>query len=144
MKGRAGDNLEIGACLNHAPMNENELSFKIIGVALRLHSALGPGLLESAYEVAFYHDLLEEGLDVKRQSPVTFIYNGIKLESAYKMDLLVNEKVVIEIKSVETLAPVHYAQTLTYIRLASKKLGLLINFNEKSLKTGIHRIVNNL
>lgn len=125
-------------------MYENELSYKIIGVAYKLHTSLGPGLLESAYEVAFHHDLVLAGLDVKRQLPISFVYNGVKLDSAYRIDLLVNDKIVVEIKSVELLAPVHYAQTLTYIKLASKKLGLLINFNEASLKSGIHRIVNNL
>jgi GxxExxY protein len=125
-------------------MNENELSFKIIGVALKLHSNLGPGLLESVYEAAFDHDLREAGLDVKRQLPVTFVYKGLRLESAYRIDLLVNEKVVVEMKSVDALAPVHYAQTLTYLKLSSFKLGLLINFNEQSLRNGIHRIVNKL
>lgn len=125
-------------------MNENELSYKIIGVAFKLHASLGPGLLESAYECAFAHDLEEIGLEVKRQLPISFGYKGIVLESAYKVDLMVNRKVIIEMKSVDQLAPVHYAQTLTYLRLSSKKLALLINFNEKSLKNGIHRIVNNL
>jgi GxxExxY protein len=125
-------------------MNENELSYKIIGVAFKLHASLGPGLLESAYERAFEHDLREVGLEVKRQLPISFAYKGIILESAYKVDLMVNQKVIVEMKSVEQLVPVHYAQTLTYLRLSSKKLALLINFNEKSLKNGIHRIVNNL
>ncbi|MEI9920009.1 MAG: GxxExxY protein [Bacteroidota bacterium] len=125
-------------------MNENELSYKIIGVAFKLHSQLGPGLLESAYESAFAFDLLNEGLEVRRQYPISFIYKGIKLESAYRVDLMIDDKVLIEMKSVEALAPVHYAQTLTYLRLADKRLALLINFNEKSLKSGIHRIVNNL
>lgn len=125
-------------------MNENELSYKIIGIALKLHSHFGPGLLESAYECAFAYDLAEAGFDVKRQLPIPFIYKGIKMESVYRADLLVNDLVLIEMKSVETLAPVHYAQTLTYLKLAGKKLALLINFNEEHLKTGIHRIVNNL
>jgi len=125
-------------------MNENELSHAIIGVALKLHSRLGPGLLESVYESAFAYDLGEAGLDIKKQLPVSFLYKGIKMESAYRIDLLVNDKVLIEMKAVEVLAPVHYAQTLTYLKLASKKLGLLINFNSMPLKNGIHRIVNDL
>jgi GxxExxY protein len=125
-------------------MNENELSYKIIGVALRLHSSLGPGLLESIYERAMEHDLRKEGLEVKRQLPVSFEYDGISMDAGYRIDLLINDKVVIEMKSVEDLAPVHFAQTLTYLKLASKKLGLLINFNVPSLKHDIHRIVNKL
>jgi GxxExxY protein len=115
-------------------MSENELSYKIIGMALSVHSQLGPGLLESVYEAALEHDLKEAGFDVKRQLPISFTYKGMKMESAYRIDLLVNDKVVIEMKSVETLAPVHHAQTLTYLKLASKKLGLLVNFNEAFLK----------
>jgi GxxExxY protein len=125
-------------------MNENELSYKIIGVALRLYTALGPGLLESVYEHAFAYDLREAGMEIQRQHPVSFVYKGIKMESAYRIDLLVNDMILIELKSVEQLAPVHYAQTLTYLKLTSKKLGLLINFNSSPFKNGIHRIVNNL
>ena len=125
-------------------MDENELSYKVIGIALKLHSSLGPGLLESAYECAFAYDLIENGLYVQRQQPISFVYKGIKLESAYRADLIVNDKLLIEMKSVEQLAPVHYAQTLTYLKLSGRKLALLINFNENSLKNGIHRIVNNL
>jgi len=130
--------------IGHTPMSENELSYKIVGIALKLHSSLGPGMLESIYEAALEHDLKQSGLDVRRQLPVSFVYKGMKMESAYRIDLLVNEKVIVELKAVETLAPVHYAQTLTYLKLSFKKLALLINFNEPFLKTGIHRIVNNL
>lgn len=125
-------------------MHENEVSQKIIGLAFKLHSTLGPGLLESVYECALAHDLLEVGLRVERQLPISFHYKGLRLEHGYKVDLMVEGKVIVELKSVEVLAPVHYAQALTYLRLAEKKLALLINFNEKSLRTGIHRIVNNL
>jgi len=125
-------------------MNENELSHKIIGAALAVHSFLGPGLLESVYEIALAPELRESGLDVKRQVPVPIVYKGIRMEGAYRVDLMVNDKIIVEMKSVELLAPVHYAQALTYLRLSGKKLGLLINFNEKSLKAGIHRIANNL
>jgi len=125
-------------------MTENEISYKIIGAALELHKNIGPGLLESAYEYALAHDLKEMGLDVKQQQPMPFIYKNIQLDTGYRLDLIVNDKVIIELKSVETLAPVHYAQTLTYLKLSGLKLALLINFNSKSLKDNIHRIVNNL
>jgi GxxExxY protein len=125
-------------------MYENELSYKIIGVAIKLHATLGPGLLESVYESALAHDLDEAGLEIKRQLPISFVYKGIRMESAYRIDLLVNNRVLIELKSIDAIASVHHAQTLTYLKLASKKLGLLINFNSMPLKNGIHRIVNNL
>lgn len=125
-------------------MSENELSYKIIGAAMELHKTLGPGLLESAYEAALAYDLREMGLEVKAQVPMPLIYKEVKQDVGYRIDLLVENKVIIEIKSVENLAPVHYSQTLTYLKLADKKLALLINFNTKLLKDGIHRIVNNL
>uniref|UniRef100_UPI00404A1800 GxxExxY protein n=1 Tax=Gelidibacter sp. TaxID=2018083 RepID=UPI00404A1800 len=125
-------------------MNENELSFKIIGIALELHRNIGPGLLESTYENALAYDLRESGLLVQQQVPMPFIYKEVKMDIGYRLDLLVENKIIIEIKSVENLAPVHYAQLLTYLKLSDLKLGLLINFNSKLLKEGIHRIVNNL
>lgn len=125
-------------------MTENEISYKVIGIAIELHKVLGPGLLESVYEKALAYDLQEAGLEVKTQVPMPLIYKEIKQDVGYRLDLLVENKVIIELKSVENLAPVHYAQTLTYLKLSDKKLGLLINFNTKILKEGIHRIVNNL
>lgn len=125
-------------------MTENELSYKIIGVALELHKVLGPGLLESAYEAALAYDLRLLGLEVKTQLPMPLVYKEVKQDVGYRIDLMVENKVIIEIKSVENLAPVHFSQTLTYLKLSEKKLALLINFNTKILKTGIHRIVNNL
>jgi GxxExxY protein len=125
-------------------MNENELSYKIIGAAVELHKILGPGLLESAYEAAFAYDLMQLGFDVKVQVPMPLVYKEVKLPVAYRIDLLVENKVIVELKSVENLAPVHFSQTLTYLRLSNKKLALLINFNSKLLKDGVHRIVNNL
>lgn len=125
-------------------MDENELSYKIIGVALELHKQIGPGLLESAYENALAFDLREIGLNVQQQVPMPFIYKEIKQDIGYRLDLLINNKVIVEIKAVECLAPVHYAQLLTYLKLSEKKLGLLINFNSKLLKDDIHRVVNNL
>ncbi len=125
-------------------MTENEISYKIIGAAIELHKTIGPGLLESAYESALAFDLRELGLEVKQQVPMPFIYKGVKQDIGYRVDLIVENKVIIEIKSIEALAPVHYAQTLTYLKLSNLKLALLINFNSKLLKDNIHRIVNNL
>ena len=125
-------------------MTENELSYKIIGLALELHKTVGPGLLESAYENALAHDLREAGLAVKQQVPMPFVYKEVNMDVGYRIDLLVEDKVIIEVKSLEALAPVHYAQLLTYLKLSDKKLGLLINFNSKVLKEGIHRVVNKL
>ena len=125
-------------------MTENELSYKIIGAALEIHKEVGPGLLESAYEAALAFELNQLGLEVKQQTPMPFVYKDIKQEICYRTDLIVNNQIIIEIKSVETILPVHFAQTLTYLKLSGLKLGLLINFNTKTLKSGIHRIVNNL
>ncbi|NJL76858.1 MAG: GxxExxY protein [Saprospiraceae bacterium] len=125
-------------------MSENELSYKIIGAAMELHKALGPGLLESVYEATLAYDLKEIGLEVKTQVPMPLVYKQVKQDVGYRIDLLVENKVIIELKSVENLAPVHFTQTLTYLKLSDKKLALLINFNTKLLKDGIHRIVNNL
>ena len=125
-------------------MTENELSNKIIGTAIKLHKQLGPGLLESAYENALAHDLKEIGFEVMQQMSMPFVYKEIKLDVSYRLDLLVEKKVIIEIKSIEMLSPVHFAQLLTYLKLSKLKLGLLINFNTKLLKDGIHRVVNNL
>ena len=125
-------------------MNENEISYKIIGAAIEIHKTVGPGLLESAYENALAFDLREMGLHVKQQVPMLFFYKNVKQDIGYRIDLVVNDKVIIEVKSIETLAPVHFAQTLTYLRLSEMKLALLINFNSKILKNSIRRIVNNL
>ena len=125
-------------------MSENEISYKIIGAAMELHKALCPGLLESVYENALAYDLRELGFDVQTQLPMPLVYKEVKQDVGYRIDLLVEDKVIIEVKSVENLAPVHFAQTLTYLKLSDKRLALLINFNTKLLKDGIHRIVNNL
>ncbi len=125
-------------------LEENELSHKIIGAAIELHKNLGPGLLESVYQSALAFDLIELGMNVQTQVPMPLVYKKIKLEIGYRLDLLVENKVIIEVKSVEALAPVYFAQTLTYLKLSDKKLALLINFNTKYLKDGIHRIFNNL
>ncbi|NJY64033.1 GxxExxY protein [Salinimicrobium sp. CDJ15-81-2] len=123
-------------------MSEKDLSFRIIGVALELHKNLGPGLLESTYENALAYDLRSAGLEVKQQHPMPFYYKEIKMDVGYRIDLLVENKIIIEVKSLENLAPVHFAQLLTYLKLSYMKVGLLINFNTKLLKNGIHRIVN--
>lgn len=125
-------------------MHENEISYKIIGAAIEIHKSIGPGLLESAYESALAFDLKEMGFDVKQQVPMPFIYKEVKQDVGYRIDLMVNKKVIIEVKSIVTLAPVHFAQTLTYLRLSELKLALLMNFNSKILKGNIHRIVNGL
>ena len=124
-------------------MAENEITDKIIGCAINLHRVLGPGLLESVYENALAYDLRQLGLTVRTQVPMPLVYREIKHEVGYRLDLLVEEKVVVEIKSAETLAAVHFSQTLTYMKLGTKKVGLLINFNTHLLKDGLHRIVNN-
>ena len=125
-------------------MHENEISYKVIGAAIEIHKSIGPGLLESAYESALAYDLKMLGFDIKQQLALPFVYKDVKQEIGYRIDLLVNNKVIIEIKAVEALAPVHYAQLLTYLKLSGIKLGLLINFNSKTLKNNIHRIVNQL
>jgi GxxExxY protein len=125
-------------------MNENQLSNLAIGCALRVHSTLGPGLLESAYEACLHYELIKSGLFVEVQKPLPLIYQTVKLECGYRLDLWVERKVIIDIKAVESLNDVHLAQVLTYLRLTDCKLGLLMNFNVLRLKDGIRRVVNNL
>jgi GxxExxY protein len=125
-------------------MNENELSNKIIGCAMKVHTELGPGLLENAYEECLYYELKEIGLKVEKQRALPLVYKEVKLDAGYRLDLLVENKVVIEIKAIEAFTDVHTAQVITYLKLSGCKLGLLINFNVKSLKEGIKRLVNNL
>jgi GxxExxY protein len=122
-------------------MDLNEITYQIIGCAYKVHSNLGPGLLESTYEICLEYELRKSGLDVAKQVALPVIYDEIKLEAGYRIDLIVNNVVIIEIKSVDGLAPIHTAQVLTYLKLADKKLGLLINFNETDLKKGIKRLV---
>jgi GxxExxY protein len=123
-------------------MSENEISQKIIGAAIEVHKQLGPGLLESAYETCLAFELKQMGLDVKQQQALPVVFKEVKLDAGYRIDLLIEDKVIIEIKSVESLADIHTAQLLTYLKLKDLKLGLLINFNEVLLKTGIRRILN--
>ena len=125
-------------------MTENELSNKIIGLAIEVHTVLGPGLLESAYKEFLYYKMGKSGLYVEKEKPMPLIFEEVKLECGYRIDLLAEKKLVIEIKSVEALNDVHLAQTLTYMKLGNYKLGLLLNFNVVKLKEGIKRVVNGL
>jgi GxxExxY protein len=125
-------------------MTENEIANKVIGCALEVHKTLGPGLLESAYQECLFFKLKQEGLFVVREKPMPLIFEEVQLECGYRIDLLVENKIVIELKSVEALNDVHLAQILTYLKLGNYKLGLLINFNVALLKNGIKRVVNGL
>jgi GxxExxY protein len=125
-------------------MEENDLSYKIRGAIFKVYNNLGPGLLESVYEAALVYELKKEGLNVRNQVPIPVFYDDIQMELGFRMDVLVNEKVIVEIKSVELLAPVHHKQVLTYSKLSDKRLGLLVNFNSDNISGGITRIVNNL
>lgn len=125
-------------------MTENELSSIIIGCGIDVHNALGPGLLESAYQECLYYKLKKEGLHVEKEKAMPLIFEDVELECAYRIDLLVENKVVIELKSVEALNDVRLAQVLTYLKLGDYKLGLLMNFNVSLLKKGIKRVVNGL
>ena len=120
---------------------ENQLSKDIIGCAIEVHKTLGPGLLESAYQTCLIHELRNKGLVVASEIPMPIIYKDIKLDHGYRMDLLVENKVVIEIKTVEAFTDVHLAQVLTYLKLGNYRLGLLVNFNTSLLKQGIKRII---
>lgn len=120
-------------------MEINQLTEKIIGCALEVHNKLGPGLLESAYEECLSYELKSTGLAIERQVPVPVVYKDIKLECGYRIDILVEKTVIIELKAIEALAPVHEAQILTYMKFANKAMGLLINFNVTLLKNGIKR-----
>lgn len=125
-------------------MTENDISYAIRGAAFKVHAALGPGLLESVYETALAYELRQEGFNIKIQLAVPMIYADIKMDIGFRLDILVNDLVIIEVKSVEALMDVHHKQLLTYLKLSNKKLGLLINFNSYSLKDSITRIVNHL
>ncbi len=123
-------------------MTENEISNIIIGCAINVHTQLGPGLLESAYQECLMYELKLAGLKVRKEKPMPIVYKDVKLDHGYRIDLLVEEKVVIEIKTIESFTDVHTAQVLTYLRLGNYKLGLLLNFHVAMLKHGIKRIIN--
>ncbi|SRR5690606_4556019 len=123
-------------------MNENEISKIIFDAGLKVHKALGPGLLESAYEECLYYELLQTGLYVEKQKPMPLIYEEVKMDVGYRIDIVVENKVVIEVKSVDALNEVHLAQVLTYLKLSNCKLGMLINFNTLLFKNGVKRVIN--
>lgn len=125
-------------------MNENELSRIILDSAIQVHRALGPGLLESAYQKCLAYELKQQGLKVETEQGLPLVYKDVKMEVGYRVDIFVNNKVIIEIKSVDPLNDIHLAQVLTYLKLSDSKLGLLINFNTNLLKDGFRRVVNNL
>ena len=125
-------------------MTENEIAREIVDAAFHVHTRLGPGLLESVYEVCLAHELERRGLRVDRQQPIPIVYDAIRFEEGFRADLIVEDTVIVELKSVERVAPVHKKQLLTYLRLADKRLGLLINFGEELIKNGITRVVNRL
>ncbi len=123
-------------------MSENILANRVIGLAIEIHRNLGPGLLENAYEECLYFKLLQAGFRVEKQKPMPLVYEEVKLDCGYRIDLVVENKLVVEVKSVDALHPIHLAQTLTYLRLGDYRLGLLINFNVELLKEGIRRVIN--
>jgi GxxExxY protein len=125
-------------------MTENEIADRIMDAAFQIHRELGPGLLESVYEVILAKQLTEMGLAVERQVPIPIIFQGVAFEEGFRADILVGQKVIIELKSVERFQPVHSKQLLTYLRLTGCRLGLLINFGENLLKDGLKRVVNGL
>jgi GxxExxY protein len=125
-------------------MTENEVAGQIVDAAFKIHSALGPGLFESVYERVLVYELRKRGLQVLNQHPVAIAYEILRIDEAFKADLIVENLVMVELKSVEAIAPIHKKQLLTYLRLSGMRLGLLINFNVDYIKDGISRVVNNL
>ncbi len=123
-------------------MEENKITGKIIQYAIKVHTFLGPGLLESAYKECLYYELLKSGMKIEKEKPLPLIYEEVKLECGYRVDLFVEDSIIVEVKSVESLHDIHLAQTLTYLKLAVRRIGLLINFNVLKLKDGIKRVVN--
>ncbi len=122
-------------------MELNDITYKIIGCVYKVHSELGPGLLESTYEVCLEHELLKADLKVERQKSLPVIYDGMKLDAGYRIDLLVENQIILELKSVDEIAPIHKAQLMTYLKLSDLKVGLLLNFNVQNMKKGITRII---
>ena len=125
-------------------MTENEISNIIIGIAIEIHKKLGPGLLENVYKECLFYKITQRGLLVEKEKALPLVFEEVKLDCGYRIDLLVENKFLIEIKTVESLTVNHLAQTLTYLKLGNYKLGLLVNFNESLLKNGIRRVINNL
>ena len=122
-------------------MNNNEISGTVVDAAMKVHSAIGPGLLESAFAVCLTHELVKRGLRVNCEVPLPVIYDGVRLEAGYRLDMLVEDTFIVELKAIEALAPIHQAQLLSYLKLSGKPIGLLINFHTLHLKDGIKRFV---
>jgi len=122
-------------------VNKNEISGAVVDAAMKIHSALGPGLLESAYSACLKHELIKRGLRVACEVPLPVVYDGVKLDAGYRLDLVVEDTVVVELKAIEALAPIHQAQIISYLKLSGKPIGLLINFHSLHLKDGIKRFV---
>jgi len=125
-------------------MTENEISKLVVDLCFKIHKQYGPGLFESVYEEIFFYEWTKSGIPVKRQHPVPLVHEKIKMEIGFRADFIVDDKVIVELKSIEALADIHYKQVQTYLKLTNLKLGLLVNFNVALIKDGIHRIVNNL
>ena len=123
-------------------MTENQIAKAVFEAALKVHKALGPGLLESAYEECLYFELQKQGILVERQKPLPLVYEDVKMEIGYRVDLMIENKFVVEIKSIDALNDVHMAQIITYLKLSDCKLGMLINFNVSLLKNGVKRVIN--
>jgi len=132
--------LSVSSVVN-IPMTDNELTHEIIGAAIEVHKNLGPGLLESTYEECLCHELSQRGIPFERQKPVPVVYKGVKLDCGYRLDLLVGGRVILELKSVEALAPIHDSIMITYLKLSGHRIGLLMNFNVQILKKGVKRVV---
>jgi GxxExxY protein len=123
-------------------MEENSITQKIIGCAIKVHKSLGPGLLESAYQACLYYEMVKSGLQVEKEKPLPLVYEEVKLDCGYRLDFIVEGKIIVEIKSVECLNDIHLAQVLTYLKLTGNQLGLIINFNVLKLTEGVKRVVN--
>jgi GxxExxY protein len=132
--------LSVSSVVN-IPMTDNELTHQIIGAAIEVHKNLGPSLLESTYEECLCHELSQRGISFERQKPIPVVYKGVKLDCGYRLDLLVADRVILELKSVEALAPIHDSIMITYLKLSEHRIGLLMNFNVQILKEGIKRLV---
>jgi GxxExxY protein len=141
-KDEIAEGAEVRSSGRHSPGFENEVTDRVIGAAIEVHRHLGPGLLESAYDECLCYELSSSGMRFERQVPVPIVYKGLRLQSALKLDLLVEDAVIVELKTVEELLPIHKAQLLTYLKASNKRVGLLINFNVPILKNGLKRMVN--
>lgn len=125
-------------------MTENEIASEVVDAAFKVHTTLGPGLLETVYEVTLAYELKKKGLNVDRQVPISIVYEGIQFDEGFRADVIVENKLIVELKAIESVSGKHKKQLLTYLRLADKRLGLLINFDEELIRDGISRVVNDL